>query len=91
MLDDGDLQSYVEAFGVDCAKGATAFKGILDIETMPEFEGQLVASEYVLTYVSSAVTLSDSDAVTVGGISYAIREVRSVMDGKFSKAYLEKA
>lgn len=92
MLDDADLNAYVDAFGVSCAKGATAFKGILDMPDMVTMVGELLTTEYALTYVTTAVTLDDGDSITVAGTTCEVRgPARKIDDGKFSRVYLEKS
>lgn len=86
-----DLLGYVDAFGVNCAKGATTFKGIFDMPDQVTLDNELITTEYVLTYLTAAVSMTDGDSITVDGASYKVSgDTRKIDDGKFSRAYLEK-
>lgn len=85
-----DTAVFLDDFGVECVSGATTFKGILDHPTDIIADGMMLSDNYDLTYLTASVSLVINTSITVGGISYKIRDVRVLDNGTFSSAHLSK-
>jgi len=86
-----NLAGFLADFGVPVVFGATTALGILDEPTEVIAGGMVLTVDYQLTYrTADLLGLGYQSAVTVGGTSYIVREVRAQDDGSFSIAYLSK-
>lgn len=88
-----DLGAFLADFGVPCVAGAQQFLALLnqpdELVNLPR--ASATSREYLITYRTADVTLTRGQAVTVGGVDYAVREVpRQVDDGAFTQALLSK-
>jgi len=82
-----DASAFLADMGVPCVAGATTFRGILEQPDQVLGLGRVsvMSTEFELSYVSSAVTLTRGQAVTVAGRAFTVREApRLVDDGLFS-------
>lgn len=86
-----DLAGFLSDFGVPVVFGATTALGILDEPTEVIAGGMVLTVDYQLTFrTADLLGMGYQSAVTVGGASYIVREVRAQDDGSFSIAYLSK-
>jgi hypothetical protein len=88
-----DLGAYLADFGQVCSSGGGSFLGLLDQpdELLDLTRANVHSRQYELTYITTAVALARDAAVSVGGISYVVREApRQVGDGAFSRVLLSK-
>lgn len=87
-----DLDAYTDDFGVDATVGATTGKVILDMPDQLLGDGNVISTEYKITFKTSLfATLAYDNSITVDGATYTVREVRKIDDGKFSEAVLSKS
>lgn len=88
-----DTAAFLADWGRPCQAGAVSFTGMLDQpdELMQLQRASVHSRQYELTYRTSDVELQRSDAVTVDGQAYTVREApRQVDDGAFSRVLLSK-
>lgn len=86
-----NLAGFLADFGVPVIFGATTALGILDEPTEVIAGGMVLTVDYQLTFkTADLLGMGYQSAVTVGGVSYLVREVRAQDDGNFSIAYLSK-
>lgn len=93
MFGEDDLDDFLADFGVPCTAGSTSFVALLDQadELLDLTRVAAHSREYLITYRTSAVSLTRGQAVTVDGVAYTLREApRQVDDGAFSRALLSK-
>ena len=80
-----DLEAFLADFGVPVVLGVESGLGILNTPDELYGSGQGLSTEYQVTVKTAAFPTADSgDAITVDGVSYAVRDVRKIDDGAFS-------
>ena len=89
------LDVFLADFGVICTSGGQTFRGLLDSpdETLNMGGVNIVSTMYVCTAKTadvSAAGVVSGVSVTVGGVSYVVRDVLLVDDGAFSHLTLSK-
>lgn len=86
-----NLDVFLADFGVAVTDGTTTTTGVLDMPSEVIAGGMVITTDYALTVKASVYpNLKYGDALTVGGVSYTVREVRAQDDGQFSIVYLSK-
>ncbi len=88
-----EAAALLDDFAQDCVSNGVSFRALLDAQT--DFIEQAgvsgVSNDYILTYLSAAVSLSKGALVDTNGSRYKVREpARLVDDGVFSVATLSK-
>lgn len=81
---------YLQDFGVAVVCGSASGLGILD---MPDetLGGVAVSTEYQLTVQASVFSAAKrGDAISVGGVSYTVREYKKLSDGALAVIKLSK-
>lgn len=81
-----------DEFGTTCRIGSNPeFVGILDSPVDVIAGGMALSREYLLWAKTSDVsTATRGTSITVGGLSYTVRENRAIDDGIFSELLLSK-
>lgn len=83
--------AFLNDWGIPVAFGAVNAVGIFDEPTAVIEGGMVVSTNYKLTYATGALPgLDSSSSVTVSGVVYRVRDVRTLADGAFSEAIMEK-
>jgi hypothetical protein len=84
-----DLSPLFNDFGSEVVFGSSSFLGILD---RPDSQsGLLLVTEYALTIKTSDLsTMEDGSTLTVDAVSYEVRKIEALDDGKLSKIWLSK-
>lgn len=78
-------------FGKAVVAGAVSGYGILDMPTQVIADGMVLTTEYKLTVRTDQFGgLKYGDAVTVDGLSYAVREPMLIDDGLFTELLLTR-
>jgi hypothetical protein len=93
MFGSADLDVFLADMGTPCVAGAVNFQALLDQpdELLDLSRVSAHSREYLITYRSSAVTLTRGQAVTVAGVAFTVREApRHIDDGAFSRVLLSK-
>lgn len=86
-----NLDVFLADFGLDVVFGDTYTKGILDMPDQNILSGNVLSTEYSLTFKTSSLpSLLSGDVLSVDEISYKIREVEKIVDGNFSRALLTR-
>nr|WP_295741529.1 hypothetical protein [uncultured Acidocella sp.] len=82
---------FMQDWGVPVQFGALATLGILDEPTDELVGGMVVTTDYKLTYPTADLAGLDAQAaITVGGVAFTVRRVKTLSDGQFSEAILSK-
>lgn len=82
---------FLNDFGVVVVFGGITTKGILDAPGEVVAGGMVLSTDYQLTFQTSTMTALDyQSALTAGGVSFIVREVRALDDGAFSVASMSK-
>lgn len=88
---DENLDVFLADFGLDVQFGTTTTKGILDMPDQNILSGDVISTEYSLTFKTEDLPdLKSGDDLSVDEIFYKIRETEKIADGKFSRALLTK-
>lgn len=86
-----NLDAFLADFGVPVTNGVTATTGVLDMPSEVIAGGMVITTDFMLTIKASVYpNLKYSDALTVNGVPYTVREVRLQDDGSFATVYLAK-
>lgn len=86
-----NLDGFLADFGVTVTDGVTATTGVLDMPSEVIAGGMIITTDYSLTIKAGVYpNLKYPDALTVGGVTYTVREVRLMDDGAFATVYLQK-
>lgn len=86
-----DLSVLFEDLGVEVTLGANTFKALFDMPDEIIGGGLVQSTEYLLTVASSNVSSANSgDALSIEGVSYEIRSIRQIDDGRLSRVSLSK-
>jgi hypothetical protein len=86
-----NLDLFLADFGVQCNAGMITGIGILDMPTQVVADGMVLTSEYTLTAKTADFGgLLYGDGITVDGVSYQVREVRKLDDGRFCEISMSK-
>lgn len=89
MLNDLDI--LFSDFAVDVVWGGSTFKAIFDMPDEVLSGGLVISTEYLIMCKSSDIVgLLDGEVLTVGGVTYEVRQIRQVDDGKISRVLLSK-
>lgn len=79
-----DLSVFLSDFGVSCTAGAVSALGILDMPSQIISGDMVLSTDYTLTCRAADFGgLLYGDGITVGGVSYQVRETRKIDDGAF--------
>ena len=82
---------FLQDWGVPVVFGAIDATGILDEPTDELVGGMVITIDYKLTFATADLPgLDAEDAITVNGVAYTVRRVKTVSDGQFSEAILSK-
>jgi hypothetical protein len=87
MLNE-NLDTFLADFGQTVVLGGVSGLGVLD---MPDqvVDGLGISTEYTLLVRTSVYpSATRGDTITVGGVSYKVREYRKVDDGQFARITL---
>ena len=85
------LDVFLADFGVAVVFGATSGTGIFDSPDSVFGDGIGISTEYTILVKSSVFSaLKFGDAITVGGVSYSVREPKILDDGSFMRVSLSK-
>lgn len=77
-----DLGLFFADFGVDATWGSLSTKVIIDAATEDLLGGRVLSTDYVLTLPAAEFPGIAKDAqITVGAVTYRVREVRLIDDG----------
>lgn len=86
-----DLGSFFTDFGVDCVAGAVTGKGIFDMPGEIIADGMVLSTDYTVTAkYADFGSLVRGDSITVDSVSYTVREVRPIDDGKLVEIAIQK-
>ena len=86
-----DLSIFLQDFGQTCTAGAVTALGILDMPTQVISDGMVLSTDYALTVKASDFgNLLAGAIITVGGVTYEVRETLLLDDGAFAKLSLTK-
>lgn len=89
MLDD--FGGFFADFGVTATVGGTSAAVIFDMPSVEIFDGMQNSENYQMTFVATDFpTLAHGQSVVVGGISYLVRQINRLDDGKLAVAQLER-
>lgn len=94
MFGADDLDVFLADMGTPCVAGSVSFVALFDQpdELLDVTRANVHTREYLLTYKTSAVTLSRNQTVSVNGTAYTVREApRQIGDGAFSRVLISKA
>jgi hypothetical protein len=92
---DDDLDAFFADLSVPVVFGSQTGKGLLDAPgndlDVRALGPGIAVTDYSLTYKTTAFSPAPKvkDSITVGGISYIIRDIDTLDDGKLSKAMLK--
>lgn len=87
-----DLSVYFADFGVACVHSGSSAQAIHDKDTQRLFDGGALDEEETITLPATSLPgLANGEAVTVAGVSYTVREVHYLDDGKLKRASLKRA
>jgi hypothetical protein len=86
-----NLDVFLADFGVSVSDGVSTSIGTLDMPSEVIAGGMVITTDYALTVKAGAFpNLKYTDALTVDGAAYTVREVRAQDDGRFATVYLSK-
>jgi hypothetical protein len=86
-----NLDTFLADFGVTVVWGLVSGLGIFESPDQTIGGGLGISSEYsILVKTSVFGAAAYADAITVGGVSYTVREVRKIDDGSFCRIVLSK-
>lgn len=82
---------FLQDWGIPVQFGAISAIGILDQPTDELVGGMVITIDYKLTFATADLPGLDADAaLTVAGVAYTVRRVKTLTDGQFSEAILSK-
>jgi hypothetical protein len=84
-----DLSFLFNDFGSDVVFGLFSFQGILD---RPDSQsGMMINTDYQLTIKTTDLsTMEEGSSLTVDAISYEVRKIEAIGDGKLTRLSLGK-
>lgn len=86
-----NLDTFLSDFGVTVVLGSTTGTGVLDTPDQFVGDGLSISTDYsLLCKFSEFGGAAYGDAITVDGVSYTVREVRKIDDGKLCRIGLSK-
>lgn len=91
LVEDVDAFFSADAFAVVATLGALTANVILDAPGDSLLGDRVASSNYSITFPADKLAgIKNADAITVDGVSYKVRDVFTLDDGKLKRAFLSK-
>lgn len=86
-----DLGLFFADFGVDATWGSLTTKVIIDAATEDLLGGRILSNDYVMTLPAADFPgIAMNAQITVGSVTYRVREVRLIDDGAVKELTVSK-
>ena len=92
MAMDEDIGAFLseDDFAVIAIAGSKSAKVLLDMPDTLIGGGEVITTDYKITYKTNDLTLSYDTAIKVDGVNYTVKDARKIDDGQLSEAFLSK-
>lgn len=86
-----NINLFFADFSIDATFGSETAKVIFNATDEVIIGGDVIGSEYTMTYQPSNFSgLTHGNSVTIGGITYTVRNIMKIDEGILLKAFLAK-